>query len=144
MWVVLLFLHIILKLGSWFYSFCIFGLIWTICHFYLELSPFLVMYFRTIWFFHFLRIFLLLWLFWIVFCIFLGKTILKNSSSQLFVFGMFSFSMCDNVLSRSLPNLVMNFAISSGRCSIWFFNMLYLNFAFLNVFWLNISDILSL
>ena len=58
---------------------------------------------------------------WVVlnlFLYFLGNTILKNISSQLFVLGMFSFSICDNVLSRSLPSLVMNFAISSGKCFI--------------------------
>ena len=84
---------------------------------------------------------------WVVlnlFLYFLGNTILKNISSQLFVLGMFLFSMCDNVLFKSLPNLVMNFAISSGKCFIWLFSMLYLSFAFFKVFWLNILDIRSL
>ena len=43
---------------------------------------------------------------------------LKNSSNQLFVLGIFLFSICDNVWSKFFLSFRMNFAISSGNLSI--------------------------
>ena len=52
------------------------------------------------------------------FLYFLGNTILKNSSNQLLVFGIFSFSMNESVASKSFFKFRRNFPISSGKYSI--------------------------
>ena len=79
-----------------------------------------------------------------LFLYFLGKIILKNSSNQLLVLGMFLFSMYMSVLSMSLAKFRMNLAISSGKNFIWLYNSLNRILAFFIVFCSNISDILLL
>ena len=78
-----------------------------------------------------------------LFLYFFGNTILKNNSNQLLVLGIISFSMCDNAESRSFFKWTKNFAISSGKCSFWLYNMLNRFLAFFIVSCLKISDILS-
>lgn len=130
MWVVISFLRIFLS----FYCDFIWFIIWN----HTSILSMIISSFNTVFSYHLIfPFFKNLFTPFVVLNLFLyllGKTILKNSSSQLLVFGMLLFSMWDSVFSKSLPNLDMGFAISSGKCFIWFFSILYLCFAFLNVF----------
>ena len=66
---------------------------------------------------------------------------LKNTSNQLLVLGIFSFSIKDNVASRSFFRLFKNFVISSGKNCLLLYNVLNFLFASLIVSDLNIFDI---